>query len=167
MTLRTILYAPSVHTGGGYVLLRSLIANWPVDRPLFAILDRRAEAQLLPGGNVHILMWVKRSFTSRWQAEVLLASSSFAGDLVFCLHGLPPLLNSPSKKIVFLQNRLLFGLQSLSRFRLKTAARLSFERFMSRVFRHRVAEYIVQTLLFNESFCNGIKSPVECPLRRN
>lgn len=30
---RLLLYAPNVHTGGGFVLLQALLAAWPGDQP--------------------------------------------------------------------------------------------------------------------------------------
>lgn len=46
-----VLYAPSVHTGGGFVLLQALAATWPSGWPLTAILDARVRGQvILPDG---------------------------------------------------------------------------------------------------------------------
>lgn len=42
----TILRAPNVHTGGGLVLLRALLAHWPATQQRIALLVQRARAQL-------------------------------------------------------------------------------------------------------------------------
>lgn len=139
-----VLHAPSVHTGGGFVLLQALIAAWPSDLHLTALLDSRARAHMiLPDGAQ--AMWVDASVASRLKAEVYLNSAAKADDVILCFHGLPPLLSTPAKIIVFLQNRLYLAPNLPSGYRLKTRLRLTVERFVSRVFRHRVTEYIVQT----------------------
>lgn len=139
-----VLHAPSVHTGGGFVLLQALTAAWPDDVQLIALLDARARGQMiLPDGAQ--VTWVDVSAVSRLKAEVYLSSRAKANDVILCFHGLPPLLSKQAKIVVFLQNRLYLARRLPSGYRLKTRVRLTFERFVSRVFRHRVAEYIVQT----------------------
>lgn len=145
MSSGLVLYAPNVHTGGGLVLLRSLLAEWPADEPLRALLDARARAQLeLPTGTR--VLWVNANARSRLGAERELQHASGPQDTVLCFHGLPPLLpNSATRIVVFLQNRNYLGLTPLSSFSLRTAIRLAFERAVCRLFRHRVSLYVVQT----------------------
>ncbi len=146
MKLRLVLYAPNVHTGGGLVLLRTLLASWPrrgVD--LTAFLDSRAREALplLDGCSVH---WVVSSAASRLKAEFELRRHASEGDsVVFCFHGLPPILPTRAKVLVFQQNRNYLGLNALSAFSLRTRIRLAFERLIAQLFRDRVSTYIVQT----------------------
>ena len=102
MSIRTtvVLHAPSVHTGGGFVLLQALTAAWPSDLQLTALLDVRARGQvMLPDGAQ--VMWVDASVGSRLKAEVYLSSAAKADDVILCFHGLPPLLSNQAKIIVF------------------------------------------------------------------
>lgn len=139
-----VLHAPSVHTGGGFVLLQALMVTWPSDLQLTALLDARARGHMiLPDGAQ--VTWVDASVGSRLKAEVYLSSAAKADDVILCFHGLPPLLSNQAKIIVFLQNRLYLAPNLPSGYRLKTRLRLTVERFVSRFFRHRVTEYIVQT----------------------
>ena len=139
-----VLHAPSVHTGGGFVLLQALIASWPGDVQLTALLDARAHGHVrLPGGAQ--ITWVDATAGARLKAEIHLSSLAKANDLILCFHGLPPLFSSQAKIVVFLQNRLYLAPKLPSGYRLKTYFRLTLERFVSRIFRHRVAEYFVQT----------------------
>jgi len=139
-----VLYAPNVHTGGGFVLLRVLLSSWPGTMPLTAFLDIRATKHLvLPLGAK--ITWVAPSVYARFQAEFGLRKAANLGDVVLCFHGLPPQLPSAARVIVFLQNRHYLSLRPLSQFTWKTRLRLAFERLVSRIYRHRVAEYIVQT----------------------
>jgi glycosyltransferase involved in cell wall biosynthesis len=139
-----ILYAPNVHTGGGLVLLQALLSAWPGERPLFAFLDKRACGKLtLPKRSE--VTWVAPTLRARLLAEFQLRRICRANDTVFCLHNLPPAVPVRGKIVVFHQNRILLGLDSLRQFPMRVALRVSAERLLARMFRHRVSHYIVQT----------------------
>lgn len=139
-----ILYAPNVHTGGGLVLLQSLLCDWQEGQILRALLDERAMSKLsLPVGAQ--VSWVQSTVLSRFQAERKLAALARPGDTVLCFHGLPPLFRSPAQVVLFQQNRLLLGLMRLRDFSMRTALRVAAERWISRKFRKNVDAYIVQT----------------------
>lgn len=140
----TLLHAPNVHTGGGLVLLRALLADWPADGRRVAFLDQRAREQLTPPADAEV-HWVQATAASRLAAERTLRRASGAGDTVLCLHGLPPLLAGPARVVVFQQNRNYLGLNPLRDFAPRTALRLAFERQLSLWLRRRVDRYIVQT----------------------
>ena len=141
---RLLLYAPNVHTGGGFVLLQALLAAWPAERPLVAWLDARARERLtLPQGAS--VQWVQASAGSRLGAEFSLASAGTAQDRVLCFHGLPPLRRNAAPVWLFQQNRNYLGQVPLAAFGWKTRQRLRFEQAISRWLRHRVARYWVQT----------------------
>ncbi|WP_447922497.1 glycosyltransferase [Achromobacter aegrifaciens] len=144
MPAEVVLYAPNVHTGGGFVLLQALLAAWPRNAPLRLFLDARVQGRLsLPDGAwVH---WVQPRALARLAGEFAARRAAPEGAVFFCFHGLPPVLPSRARVVVFLQNRNYLGGVELSQFPLKTRLRLMFERSIGRVFRHRVAEYIVQT----------------------
>ena len=143
MSQATVLYAPSVHTGGGLVLLRGLLAAWPAGGRRVALLDQRARDRLELPPDIEV-NWVRPTLASRWAAERRLASAE-SGATVLCFHGLPPLLPNRGRVSVFQQNRIHLGLIPLSQYAPRTALRLACERTVARLFRHRVAEYIVQT----------------------
>lgn len=161
-----VLHAPSVHTGGGFVLLQALIAAWPGDLQLTALLDARARGRLVLPGDAQV-RWVDASAGSRLTAEIYLSSTAKANGLILCFHGLPPLLSSRAKIVVFLQNRLYLAQKLPSGYGLKTRARLTLERFVSRVFRHRVAAYIVQTPSMQRAVLQwyGARDPVQPVVR--
>lgn len=144
VTPHFILYAPNVHTGGGFVLLEALLASWPKSRQLTAFLDMRAQGRLTVPQGARVF-WVTASAGSRLQAEFGLRREASAHSTVLCFHGLPPLLPNSAHVVVFQQNRIHLGLIPLRQFRWKTRLRLLVERFVSRNFRQRVSEYIVQT----------------------
>lgn len=139
-----MLFAPNVHTGGGFILLQDLISAWPVSAPLIAFLDARARNRLVLPLMANV-SWVAARADSRLKAEFGLRKVLGAGGNVLCFHGLPPLLPSAARVVVFLQNRLYLDTTLSSQYRWKTRLRLTFERLVSRMFRRRVSQYIVQT----------------------
>lgn len=141
---KLVLYAPNVHNGGGLLLLRALLAVWSSASSLTIFLDSRARDQLLNSAGSKVF-WVDPSVSSRLAAEIRLSQQTGDDDTVFCFHGLPPLLLGKGRIVVFLQNRLYLGRINWSGYSLRTRLRLTFERFVSRTFKRRVAEYIVQT----------------------
>lgn len=141
---RLLLYAPNVHTGGGFVLLQSLLAAWPAGQPFVAWLDDRARARLsLPAGAD--VTWVQASAGSRLKAEFSLAAQARAADRLLCFHGLPPLRRVAARVWLFQQNRNYLGQVPLAAFGWKTRQRLRFEQAISRWLRFRVDRYWVQT----------------------
>jgi glycosyltransferase involved in cell wall biosynthesis len=163
---RLVLYAPNVHTGGGLVLLSALLKNWPRTVELVALLDVRARDRIVVPVGV-VVTWVYPRFHSRAMAEIILCKLSGDGINILCFHGLPPLLPNKSRVIVFLQNRLYIESVSWGQYRWWTRLRLSVERFVSRVFRHRVSEYIVQTPSMKRAVLHwyGVRGPGQPEVR--
>jgi glycosyltransferase involved in cell wall biosynthesis len=162
-----VLYAPNVHCGGGFVLLRTVIESVPESMSITMFLDVRAREQLnLP--KVAQVHWVMSNASSRLNAEFALRRVAGAKDTVLCFHGLPPLLPTTAHILVFQQNRNYLGLNSVNQFALKTRVRLIFERFVSCVFRHRVSKYIVQTPSMQRALTQwyGASAVSEAPLVR-
>lgn len=140
----TILYAPNIHTGGGLVLLRSLLVEWPSDTPLILFLDVRARFELAIPKKA-IVFWVNATVASRLSAELDLKKSVGSGDLVLCFHGLPPIFLRRGRICVFLQNRLYIDKVNIFKYKLKTLIRLVMERTIFLTLHSKVNEYIVQT----------------------
>lgn len=164
MSVRIILYAPNVNAGGGFVLLQSILAAWPAGEPLEAMLDERVRTKISLAGNMKV-HWVRPALWSRLAAERQLRRSAGRADLVFCFHGLPPLLPTPARVVVFQQNRLFFGLTPLTGFRPKTALRIAGERLVCRLFRRRVATYVVQTPSMARDLTHWYGGPVAPDVR--
>lgn len=141
--MRLILHAPNVHVGGGFVLLRELLAI-SKGNLRWAQLDQRTKGRLDCQAGVD-LHYVLRTGLARLYAEWRLWCASKSDDVVLCFHGLPPLLPVRGRVVVFLQNRYLLGSNSLRQFPAKIALRIAFERAVCRLFRNRVQEYVVQT----------------------
>lgn len=140
---RLLLHAPSVHTGGGLVLLKDLLRVPHLPLAWFSV-DARAVKQLEIPAATKIRI-VQRSVVDRLRVEFDLRSQAREGDVVVCFHGMPPLLRSAARVIVFLQNRNYLGVNALSDFSGWTMVRIAFERLICRTCRGNVDEYLVQT----------------------
>lgn len=141
-----IIYAPNVHTGGGFQLLESLV-RCAAGNELLLILDSRASSAFreLPIGDAY---WVKRTLLGRLFAEVQLHKQcKMSRDaLALCFHGLPPLLRRTElRSVVFLQNRLYVENIQYSHYPPRIAMRLCVERILFRLFHRNVHTFIVQT----------------------
>ena len=139
-----ILYAPNVHTGGGFVLLQSLLKSWSEDFFLVALLDVRARDRLELPVNSKV-KWVSPTLGSRIRSEFTLSKLSSPEHLILCFHGLPPLVRNSAKVLIFQQNRNYLGLVGLESFAWRTRLRLLFEQSVAYLFRGRGNEYLVQT----------------------
>jgi len=139
-----IFYAPNVHTGGGFELLKSLLASFDENSDVQFVLDYRVENRL----DVSLLKnvyWVKPDLISRFEAELFIYRLRHQHNTIFCFHGLPPVFYKGGEIIVFLQNRLYVTGFSVVGYNLKTSLRLTFERLMFYVLRTKVSEFIVQS----------------------
>ena len=143
-TRRLILYAPNVHTGGGAVLLQSLLDAWPNEWPLVAWLDSRARSFIRLKANAHV-EWVNPTVGSRLSAEFGLGMAATSEDRILCFHGLPPIVPIKAELFIFQQNRNFLGLVPLHSFSWRTRQRLRFEQTVAYLFRYRCSSYWVQT----------------------
>lgn len=132
-----------MHSGGGIVLLQTLLSALKTHASWMQ-LDIRAKERLdLPTGALNCL--VSHSVFSRIRAEWKLSRTARVGDIVLSFHGLPPLFPMRAKVVVFIQNRLLIEQSSLNEYPLKIRLRIKLERLWCRKFQNRCSRYIVQT----------------------
>ena len=139
-----IFYAPNVHVGGGFELLKSLLESIKRNKEIEFILDIRISERvnLSQLSNVH---FVKPTIISRLKAELLLKKLCRKHNKIFCFHGLPPILANANNISVFLQNRLYINNFSLAGYGIKTTLRIMCERAVFSFFSGKVTEYIVQS----------------------
>jgi glycosyltransferase involved in cell wall biosynthesis len=144
---KTILYAPNINKGGGLILLKSLIKDWPKDIHLFAYLDSRINGVIKIPDNASI-KWINPSIYGRLKAEYLLSKSASSEDTILFKNSLPPIFKCKGRVIVFMQNRNFIENIRLRDFKLFDAIRVFLERSQSYLLRHRVDLYVVQTKSF-------------------
>lgn len=152
-----IFYAPNVHIGGGFELLKSLLTSFDENSDVQFVLDHRI-VNRIDISSLQNVYWVKPDPISRFKAELFIRRLKHKHDKIFCFHGLPPVFYKGSKIIVFLQNRLYISGFSVSGYNLKTALRLTFERLMFYMLCAKVSEFIVQS--------NSMKAQTELNLKK-
>jgi glycosyltransferase involved in cell wall biosynthesis len=136
-----ILFAPNVHTGGGWVLLKALLlsnTNWSN-----LILDKRTEADI-PNIRQQAVRFFQSSVIGRFKAEFRLFRTKGKQDLL-CFHSLPPMLPFKGNVSVFFQNVTILDLSGLSKWNLRVRLRSLVERCVFLAFRSRVDRFYVQT----------------------
>lgn len=141
---RTIVYAPNIHIGGGFVLLKAMLESWPKINNLILFVDERVSSNLRVECFPEVY-FVKATLIDRFRNEILLAKIAQQNDVVFCFHSLPPLFHRSGKIIVYHQNALLLKSNILFGYKFSTIARIYCERLVAYILSHRVSEYIVQT----------------------
>ena len=145
---KALLYAPNVHTGGGLVLLKSLIKGWPYEEPLEAVLDIRCQQDILSlnDSNFIVKHWVKPNVISRIWSEINIFFITKRNTLVLCFHNIPPIFSRSNFVNVFLQNRLILEGNLLKLTNTKIFLTINLERLITKISFTRPNQYIVQTL---------------------
>jgi glycosyltransferase involved in cell wall biosynthesis len=142
---KLIIHAVNVHRGGGAVLLLELLRSIPADVQVFVNADDRMK---FPEGLLRrVDVWrCEPTIWSRFAAELRLARMTGSNDKVLCFGNLPPLFKLRGAASVFLQNRYLVdSFRHTEYLPLKMRFRIMGERLWLRWFRHRAANYFVQT----------------------
>lgn len=140
-----IIYAPNVASGGGLVLLRALLAAWPEQQSVSAILDDRGRDWLASHiGNIEHT-WVTSSVRGRLLAEWQLYQTVRPGDVVLCFHNLPPIFPSRGKVLCYVHNPNIVGLVPPNQNSGWVRVRYVIENFIFSIFQNRISEYMVQT----------------------
>jgi len=150
MTL--LIYAPSIHCGGGLSLLTALLSVVPDGS--IVIVDERlpVKEQALKRFSCYR---IQPRFWHRLQAERLLKVLSKKQDKVLCFGNLPPMFPLKSNVSVFIQNRHLVEKKLMEKMPLKLHLRLTMERIWLRFF-HKNADHIIVQTQTMKSLAEGI-----------
>ena len=134
-----IFYAPSIHTGGGLILLKAVLNskdftnNWK-----HIYLDERVKTKLDLSHAIKNIIFIKSRLLAEWE----LKKNCKINDIVLCFHGLPPLFPIKGKVIVFLQNRILLEPLKNNKYSILTSLKKIWLHLGSR---YNNIKYIVQT----------------------
>ena len=141
-----IFYAPGVNTGGGLILLRSLIKSFPKNKNLVLFLDYKISNLFKVSKNLKIYK-VKKNFISRLCFEYKLFSLTRQNDNVLIFTSVPPLFQLSGHVISFHQNSILLKKSTYKIFSKKKELIFIIKRIFSFFFKKNIQEYIVQTKL--------------------
>jgi glycosyltransferase involved in cell wall biosynthesis len=161
---RLFIQADNIHSGGGSVLLKSLIES---KSAALSYLQVDTRMNIDGAHSTQIINKVSPNIFSRFKSQYWLWSKVASGDTVLCFGNLPPLFKLQGTVLVFVQNKYIIDDIPLKNFPLKIKMRLVLERFW---FRHRskfANEFIVQTpsmkvaieLFFKKNKMQEVHSP--------
>lgn len=153
-----LLFAPSIHCGGGLTLLRQLLDELPNDSIL--IVDKR-----LPITNENLSRFSKRyrvkpTLWHRLAAERLLKRLEKPGIDVFCFGNQPPLYKLKAKVTVFIQNRYLIERKLMGSLPFRLRLRLFIERLWLKNFCGNADHLVVQTPSMSKLASQYISTPI-------
>lgn len=144
MTKRVIIHAPSVHTGGGRVLLCALLKCALVDINFFFNINSKIEGNL-HADSKHELKYFSSTLFSRFFSEISLFRLTKKKDVVICFGNLPPLLKPKGQVFIFVQNKLLVDKTSLSPFPFRVKVSIQVQRIIFKFLLKRSYHLIVQS----------------------
>lgn len=140
------IYAPSIHVGGGSVLLTELIKYFSMNSRVIFYLDSRYQFPFELPGNVKVKR-INNNFISRIFYEFFLSFNVKEKDKCLFFSNLPPLFNIKGKVYVYIQNRFLVdNLSPFSSLNFIEKLRIIIERNILRYFKFRVDFFYVQTI---------------------
>ena len=139
---RLSISAFGIHTGGGLVLLRALLAA-AAGRVQSVLLDIRLQGSDLPP--TAGVRFVAHSFAARVVSLTRLAAASGPGDVLLCFNSLPPLVSTAARVVTFVQAPHFVGLHQGVRYPLRTTLRLKLEATWFRAGARHSDEIWVQT----------------------
>ena len=150
-----IIFAPHIHTGGGEVLLKSILEN--IDFNCTVFVDHRFVLPLnLKKNNLNYIK-LKSGLFYRLFAEFELSRLAKKEQNVFCFSNLPPLFKLNANVTVFFQNNILFDEFKNFKFSVATKIKHSIERLWIAKFVKNADRVIVQTFVVKKYFFKNFK----------
>ena len=122
---RLIVSAFGIHSGGGAVLLKSLLGAG-LDSTAYLLLDSRFE--FVAQSARCAVSFVSNNIFSRFVAFVKLLLSAEKNDVVFCFNSLPPIFKVKGYVVVYVQARYLVASTELLSYDWRIRLRIKFER---------------------------------------
>ncbi|MBC7428158.1 MAG: glycosyltransferase [Bacteriovorax sp.] len=141
-----IIYATSIHSGGGKVLLDHLLDKEIFGKITHLVCDERYNLSSINLTQMQVSR-IKPSLFNRWKAEFLLKklSQKYPMEDILCFSNLPPAFKLKSNVILYLQNALLLPKSKIIADSLKSYLRLSYEKLWLYLFINHVDQIWVQT----------------------
>lgn len=152
-----IIFAPNIHTGGGFTLLQGLLRALRGDTDMVLFLDSRIREKVEQIDPLVKIYWVRKSVGSRLRAEKQLRKISNSTSHIICFNGVPPLMKCQGTVWVYVQNRLLIDDIRKYQFRRLVRLRIIYEKLVFYMGRRTIARYLVQTPTMAESLIHWLE----------
>lgn len=148
---KILISAFGIHSGGGGVLLKSLLRG-SFER--FCILTLDSRLKLNESVKIHgAVKWVPKSMLARFRAINFLSRCCKKNDVLFCFNSLPPIIPVAGRVIVYVHAPHFVNLHVGISYDLISRIRFNIERLWFKIGARYVDEFWVQT----ESMENGIR----------
>lgn len=141
---KLLISAFGVHTGGGFVLLNSLLKNIG-DHLDFANLDIRSKDVFVHNIDKNKITYVKKTIFARLLASFNISRKATQNNVLLCFNSLPPVLKCNSTVIVYVHAPHFANLHSGISYSLITKTRISLEKIWFNMFVHNIDKIWVQT----------------------
>jgi glycosyltransferase involved in cell wall biosynthesis len=157
-----IIYAPSVGSEGGKIILANLIKAFPTNYNLIFFINNKLINLLELFKFSHIEI-VKPGILNRISAEVKLLFLAKKNYTVITFTNMPTLFPLRARVINFHQNLILFQKSTIKIFPWFKEMKFIFQRFFSYIFRFNINEWIVQTPTMKRAVrnCYGKKPKIK------
>lgn len=159
-----IIHAVSIHSGGGKVLLDSLLVDKHFGIPQILICDERYILPKEIEQNSQLKIYkIKPTLFNRWSAEFLLRRLSCENPHleILCFSNLPPSFRLKGKTYLYLQNALLLPREKILSSNLKVTLRLLYEKAWLQLFIKNLDAIWVQTSWMKNKLQKWTTLPVE------
>ncbi len=137
------LCAFGIHTGGGLVLLKSLVKSLK-QQDCEYILDWRLEGKNMVPKSARV-KYVPQNIFSRIRHSAMVAGSAKLNDIIICFNSLPPLVKSKAYVITFVQAPHFVNRHRQSKYRTIVAVKIFLERLWFAISIKNSDEIWVQT----------------------
>jgi glycosyltransferase involved in cell wall biosynthesis len=157
-----IIYAPSVRSDGGKVILAEFFKAIPSNCGFTFFINNELVNLVEPFGLAHIEI-VKPGIFNRLAAEIKLLSLTKKNDIVITFTNTPPVFPLKAHVINFHQNIILLHKSTIKIFPWFKEMKFMAQRLFSYVFRNNVNEFIVQSSNMERAIrnCYGQKTKVK------
>lgn len=140
---KLIIQAYNIHTGGGKILLDALLTDLEEINTI-GLFDARFKTNKVNQKCIKIKS-VSPSFWGRFKAELWMKYNIKQGDTLLCFGNIPPFFKSNAVSYLFLQNRLLLGVNNIKIGNIKSRIKLLLERWLLKKFIKNSDFVIVQS----------------------
>ncbi len=144
MAGRIFIHAPSVHTGGGRVLLSALLASIPAGRRCVFHINSNMDFEL-HADSKHELKFFGSGLYARVLSEISLLKQVEMKDLVICFGSLPPFFWLKGRIFIFVQNKSVVDKSSLSLFPFRIRFSIQIQRIIFNLLLRKSHHLVVQS----------------------
>jgi glycosyltransferase involved in cell wall biosynthesis len=156
-----ILNAPNIRSGGGLVLLKSIVKAFGDKGIKGLLITNETLIDILKVPHNFEVKYIQDTAYARLTNEIFIKKISHNAKKILFFGNLPPLFHLDCKTFLYLQNILIINNYSLKGYSFKQKVRLVIERLWFRVFSNNVDRFAVQTKSMRCRLSNLLDKKIE------